>query len=89
MQVWVNDSRARLIDVLIMIPLSLGIGVAYALISPPKFVAVEKLSDVFLGGASVYGPGETLLVAVHWDGCLHRGPVGVLGVDWSEYWQRK
>ena len=68
----------KLIDVLIMIPLSLGIGVAYALISPPKFVAVVKLSDVFLGGASVYGPGETFLVAV-------LGMAAYIGVQWA-FW---
>ena len=68
----------KIIDVLIMIPLSLGIGVAYALISPPKFVAVEKLSDVFLGGASVYGLGETLLLAVI-------GIAAYIGIQWA-FW---
>ena len=68
----------KIIDGLIMIPLGLVIGVGYALISPPKLVAVEKLSDVFLGGASVYGLGETLLLAV-------LGMAAYIGVQWA-FW---
>ena len=51
----------KLIDVLITVPLSLVIGVGYALISPPKVVEFETLSDFLSGG---YGPGEKILVAV-------------------------
>lgn len=54
----------KLIDVLIMIPLGLVIGVGYALVSPPKVIAVEKTSDLFSMGATGYGYGETLLLAV-------------------------
>ncbi|MDB4790868.1 RDD family protein [Akkermansiaceae bacterium] len=68
----------KIIDGLIMIPLGLVIGVGYALISPPKLVAVEKLSDVFLGDASVYGLGETLLLAVF-------GMAAYIGVQWA-FW---
>ena len=68
----------KIIDGLIMIPLGLVIGVGYALISPPKLVAVEKLSDVFLGGASVYGLGEALLLAV-------LGMAAYIGVQWA-FW---
>ena len=69
----------KIIDGLIMIPLGLVIGVGYALISPPKLVAVEKLSDVFLGGASVYGLGETLLLAV----LLMAAYIGIQWTFWA------
>jgi uncharacterized RDD family membrane protein YckC len=54
------------------------IGVGYAFISPPKLVAVEKLSDVFSMGAAVYGFGETLLLAV-------LGMAAYIGIQWT-FW---
>lgn len=68
----------KLIDVLIMIPLLLVIGVGYALVSPPKVIAVEKTSDLFSMGATGYGYGETLLLAV-------LGIAAYIGIQWT-FW---
>lgn len=69
----------KLIDVLIMIPLGLVIGVGYALVSPPpKVIAVEKTSDLFSMGATGYGYGETLLLAV-------LGIAAYIGIQWT-FW---
>ena len=68
----------KLIDVLIMIPLLLVIGVGYALVSPPKVIAVEKTSDLFSMGATSYGYGETLLLAVI-------GIAAYIGIQWT-FW---
>ena len=68
----------KLIDVLIMIPLVLVIGVGYALVSPPKVIAVEKTSDLFSIGATGYGYVETLLLAV-------LGIAAYIGIQWT-FW---
>lgn len=68
----------KLIDVLIMIPLGLVIGIGYALVSPPKVIAVEKTSDLFSMGATGYGYGETLLLAV-------LGIAAYIGIQWT-FW---
>jgi uncharacterized RDD family membrane protein YckC len=69
----------KLIDVLIMIPLGLVIGVGYALVSPPtKVIVVEKTSDLFSMGATGYGYGETLLLAV-------LGIAAYIGIQWT-FW---
>ena len=69
----------KLIDVLIMIPLGLVIGVGYASVSPPpKVIAVEKTSDLFSMGATGYGYGETLLLAV-------LGIAAYIGIQWT-FW---
>ena len=68
-----------LIDGLIMTPLVLVIGVGYALVSPPpKVIAVEKTSDLFSMGATGYGYGETLLLAV-------LGIAAYIGIQWT-FW---
>tara|TARA_B100001057_G_C22645863_1_gene870060 strand:- start:467 stop:721 length:255 start_codon:yes stop_codon:yes gene_type:complete len=62
-----------------MIPLGLVIGVGYALVSPPpKVIAVEKTSDLFSMGATGYGYGETLLLAV-------LGIAAYIGIQWT-FW---
>lgn len=66
----------KLIDVLITVPLSLVIGVGYALISPPKVDEFETLSDFLSGG---YGPGEKILVAV----IVMAAYIGVQWVFWA------
>ena len=69
----------KLIDVLIMIPLGLVIGVGYASVSPPtKVIVVEKTSDLFSMGATGYGYGETLLLAV-------LGIAAYIGIQWT-FW---
>ena len=68
----------RLIDVLIMIPLGLVIGSGYALVSPPKFIAVEKASDLFSMGATGYGYGEALLLVV-------LSMAAYIGIQWT-FW---
>lgn len=50
----------KLIDVLIMIPLSLGIGVGYTWISPPKIVEYETLSDSYQAATGL----ANILIAV-------------------------
>ena len=68
----------KLIDVLIMIPLGLVIGIGYAFVSPPKDIAVEKTSDLFSMGATGYGYGEALLLAV-------LGMAAYIGIQWT-FW---
>ncbi|MDB4628936.1 RDD family protein [Akkermansiaceae bacterium] len=68
----------KLIDVLIMIPLGLVIGSGYAFVSPPKDIAVEKTSDLFSMGATGYGYGEALLLAV-------LGMAAYIGIQWT-FW---
>jgi uncharacterized RDD family membrane protein YckC len=64
-----------LIDILIMIPLALVIGMGYALMF---MIAPQKALDPFSMGANGYGFGETLLVAV-------LGMAAYIGIQWT-FW---